>query len=85
MWPVFADPKTDFVFKRIFGTEPNRHLLIELLHALLELEGEQRIADLTDLSPEQRVFPARRAEIGALSPEQLEALLARLKRERRWD
>jgi hypothetical protein len=21
MWPVFADPKTDFVFKRIFGTE----------------------------------------------------------------
>jgi predicted transposase/invertase (TIGR01784 family) len=55
MWPVFADPKTDFVFKRIFGTEPNKHLLIELLNALLELEGEQRIADLTYLSPEQRV------------------------------
>jgi predicted transposase/invertase (TIGR01784 family) len=55
MWPVFADPKTDFVFKRIFGTEPNKRLLIELLNALLELEGDQRIADLTYLSPEQRV------------------------------
>jgi predicted transposase/invertase (TIGR01784 family) len=55
MWPVFADPKTDFVFKRIFGTEPNKHLLVDLLNALLELEGEQRIADLTYLSAEQRV------------------------------
>jgi predicted transposase/invertase (TIGR01784 family) len=58
MWPVFADPKTDFVFQRIFGTEPHKHLLIELLDALLELSGEQRIADLTYLSPEQRVHVA---------------------------
>jgi len=55
MLPVFADPKTDFVFKRIFGAEPNKHLLVDLLNALLELEGEQRIADLTYLSAEQRV------------------------------
>jgi predicted transposase/invertase (TIGR01784 family) len=55
MWPIFADPKTDFVFKRIFGTEPNKPLLIELLNALLELEGDQRIADLTYLSNEQRI------------------------------
>ncbi len=55
MWPVFADPKTDFVFKRIFGTEPNKHLLIELLNALLELAGDQRIEDITYLSPEQKI------------------------------
>jgi predicted transposase/invertase (TIGR01784 family) len=55
MWPVFADPKTDFVFKRIFGTEPNKHLLIELLNALLDLEGEQQIEDLVYLSSEQRI------------------------------
>jgi predicted transposase/invertase (TIGR01784 family) len=55
MWSVFADPKTDFVFKRIFGTEPNKHLLIELLNALLDLEGEQRIEDLVYLSSEQRI------------------------------
>ncbi len=33
MRPTFADPKTDFVFKRIFGgrpsgAEPHKHLLI---------------------------------------------------------
>src|SRR3954470_1832383 len=55
MRPVFADPKTDFVFKRIFGSEVHKPLLIELLNALLELEGDHRIADLEYLSPEQRV------------------------------
>jgi predicted transposase/invertase (TIGR01784 family) len=55
MRPVFADPKTDFVFKRIFGAEPNKHLLIELLNALLELEDDHRIADLTYLPPEKKV------------------------------
>ena len=43
MHPVFADPKTDFVFKRIFGSEARKPLLIALLHHLLELEGERRI------------------------------------------
>ena len=52
MRPVFADPKTDFVFKRIFGVEVHKRLLIELLNALLELEGEHRIVDLKYLSPE---------------------------------
>src|SRR5436853_6211971 len=55
MRPVFADPKTDFVFKRIFGSEVHKPLLIELLNALLELEGEHRIVDLKYLSPEQHV------------------------------
>jgi predicted transposase/invertase (TIGR01784 family) len=62
MWSVFADPKTDFVFKRIFGTEPNKHLLIELLNALLELEGEQRIEDLTYLTAEQKI-PVRELKL----------------------
>jgi predicted transposase/invertase (TIGR01784 family) len=55
MRPVFADPKTDFVFKRIFGTEVHKHLLIELLNALLELDAEHRIVDLKYLSAEQHV------------------------------
>lgn len=55
MRPVFADPKTDFVFKRIFGSEIHKHLLIELLNVLLELEGDHRIVDLKYLSPEQHV------------------------------
>jgi predicted transposase/invertase (TIGR01784 family) len=55
MRPVFADPKTDFVFKRIFGSEVHKPLLIELLNALLELEGDHRIVDLQYFSPEQHV------------------------------
>ena len=55
MRAVFADPKTDFVFKRIFGAESHKRLLIELLNAFLELDEEHRIVDLEYLTPEQRV------------------------------
>ncbi len=55
MRPVFADPKTKFIFKRVFGREVHKPLLIELLNALLELEGDHRIVDLKYLSPEQHV------------------------------
>ena len=53
--PVFADPKTDLVFKRIFGAVERKPLLIALLNDLLELEGEHRILDLQHLSLEQHV------------------------------
>jgi predicted transposase/invertase (TIGR01784 family) len=53
--PTFADPKTDFVFKRIFGSEARKPLLIALLNDLLELEGAGAILDLEHLSGEQRV------------------------------
>lgn len=46
----FADPKTDFVFKRFFGTEERKPLLIALLNHLLELEDEHRILDVQHLS-----------------------------------
>ncbi len=53
--PTFADPKTDFIFKRIFGSEPHKHLLIELLNVLLELEEGQLIEDLSYLSAEEKI------------------------------
>ena len=55
MRPVFADPKTDFVFKRIFGHESHKHLLMALLNDLLELDAQHRIVDLAYLPAEQRV------------------------------
>jgi len=55
MFPMFADPRTDYVFKRIFGAEPRKPLLIALLNHLLELEGEHRILDVQHLSLEQHV------------------------------
>ena len=55
MQAIFADPKTDFVFKRIFGNEAHKSLLIALLESLLELDPPHRIVDLEFLSPEQRL------------------------------
>ena len=53
MRPLFADPKTDLVFKRIFGDEAHKDLLIPLLDACLQLDPPHRIVDLTFLPPEQ--------------------------------
>jgi predicted transposase/invertase (TIGR01784 family) len=53
--PVFADPKTDVVFKRIFGSEARKPLLIALLNDLLELTGPSRIRNVQHLSLEQHV------------------------------
>lgn len=52
---IFADPKTDFVFKRIFGVEARKPLLIALLNHLLELDGDQRILDVQHLTADQHV------------------------------
>ncbi|HSN98415.1 MAG TPA: Rpn family recombination-promoting nuclease/putative transposase [Candidatus Nanopelagicales bacterium] len=52
--PVFADPKTDFVFQRIFGSEDHKPVLIGFLNDLLGLVGERRIAEVSFLPPEQR-------------------------------
>lgn len=55
MLPVFADPKTDVVFKRIFGDESHKPLLIALLNDLLQLTGTRRIQNVRHLFAEQRV------------------------------
>lgn len=47
----YIDCRTDYGFKRLFGTERNKALLIDFLNALLE--GEEHIRDLTYLNPEQ--------------------------------
>ncbi len=54
MRPVFADPKTDFVFKRLFGSEEHRDLTIALINALLGLEGDRRVVEVTFLREEER-------------------------------
>jgi predicted transposase/invertase (TIGR01784 family) len=60
---LFADPKTDIIFKKIFGQKERQHLLLELLTSLLELDEAHRIVGLEYLSPEQ---PPSRA-VGKLS------------------
>ncbi len=52
--PVFADPKTDFVFQRIFGSEDHKPALVGFLNDVLELDQAHRITSVSFLSPEQR-------------------------------
>jgi predicted transposase/invertase (TIGR01784 family) len=52
---TFADPKTDLVFKRIFGAENRKPLLTALLNDMLELEGTRRILEVQHLSREQHI------------------------------
>jgi predicted transposase/invertase (TIGR01784 family) len=52
--PVFADPKTDFAFKRIFGSEQHKDVLVAFLNDMLDLDAPHRIVEVELLPPEQR-------------------------------
>lgn len=47
---IFINPKTDFAFKKIFGSEQSKDILISFLNALL-YEGRPIIEDLEILNP----------------------------------
>lgn len=49
----FVDPKNDVAFKKIFGNEEKKEILISFLNAVLGLEGENEIDDLEMLTPSQ--------------------------------
>lgn len=49
----YINPITDFGFKRLFGTESNKDLLIDFLNAIIGLRKKERIRDVTFLNPEQ--------------------------------
>ena len=44
------DPKIDYAFKRLFGSEANEPLLIHLLNAVLQPPPAQRVAALEILN-----------------------------------
>ncbi|MEZ4294377.1 MAG: Rpn family recombination-promoting nuclease/putative transposase [Polyangiaceae bacterium] len=52
--PTFADPKTDFAFKRIFGSEQHKDVLVAFLNDMLDLDEAHRIVEVELLPPEQR-------------------------------
>ncbi len=47
----YINPLTDFGFKKLFGTEPNKHLLIDFLNQILP---DRKIKDLTYASGERQ-------------------------------
>ena len=49
---IFINPKTDFAFKKIFGSEQSKGILISFLNGIL-YDGQSTIQDLTILNPYQ--------------------------------
>lgn len=49
----FLDVKTDYAFKRVFGSEESKGILIDFLNALIEFEDGSQITDLTIVDPWQ--------------------------------
>jgi len=50
---VFADPKSDIAFKKIFGNENRKEILISFLNAILDLDEGKKIIDIEILNPYQ--------------------------------
>ncbi|MGL4378508.1 MAG: PD-(D/E)XK nuclease family transposase, partial [Microcoleaceae cyanobacterium] len=46
----FINPKTDFAFKKIFGSEQSKDILISFLNGML-YEGKSVILDLEIVNP----------------------------------
>ena len=49
---IFINPRTDFAFKKIFGSEQSHEILISFLNSIL-YAGEPTIQDLTIINPYQ--------------------------------
>ena len=49
----FLDPKNDYAFKRIFGTEKNKGILLHFLNDILGFKGPQKIQEIEFLKTNQ--------------------------------
>jgi len=49
----FLDPKNDVAFKKVFGSEKHKDILIHFINDILELKGNDQIEGLEFLSPVQ--------------------------------
>ena len=49
----FLDPRNDFAFKHVFGSEQYKDITIDFLNSVLHLEGDKRIDSIEFLNPSQ--------------------------------
>ncbi len=47
----FLDVRTDFAFKKVFGSESSKEILMSFLNAIIYFEREHKIKDLTIVDP----------------------------------
>ena len=61
---TFVDVKNDIAFRKIFGNENKKVILISFLNAVLHLEGDTRIKSITIENPFQLpILPNMKASI----------------------
>ena len=60
----FVDIKNDIAFRKIFGDENKKVILISFLNAVLQLEGQHRITEISVMNPYQMpILPNFKASI----------------------
>ena len=60
----FIDPKTDFAFKRIFGSEDSKMALMSFINAALKLQGDRQVVAVEIKNPYQvRHLPIQKDSI----------------------
>ena len=58
----FLDPKNDFAFKQIFGTEKNKDILIHFINDMIPFPGGAKVTTVTFLKPSQDPDAAARKQ-----------------------
>ena len=58
----YVNPYTDFGFKKLFGTEPNKELLISLLNALFDHSAQQSPDEPRQVVKDLRYLPTEKME-----------------------
>ncbi|MGC0371833.1 MAG: hypothetical protein DGJ47_000534, partial [Rickettsiaceae bacterium] len=48
----YLDPKNDVCFKRVFGTERNKNIVIHFINDVMNYKGGDVITDVQFLSPD---------------------------------
>ena len=59
----YVNPYTDFGFKKLFGTEPNKELLISLLNALFDHSAQQSPDEPRQVVKDLRYLPTEKMEV----------------------
>ena len=68
----YLDPKNDVAFKKIFGQEKNKDILIELLNSVLSKQIHTKVMDVTFLPPiqEPEIAAKKQSIVDILSKDQ---------------
>ena len=69
------DPKNDVAFKRIFGTEKNKDILIHFLNDMLVFKDKKLITDVTFLKPilDPEIFAKKQVSLMSFAKIKMEA------------